>query len=115
MQLMSHEKLDVYQKSTRFLAIASTILDSLPRGNAVLADQLKRAALSIILNIAEATGRTTKLDNKKHFAIARGSALECAAVLDACLILDLTDKGKVEQGKELLVAIVAMLSKLCQR
>lgn len=44
MQLMSHEKLDVYQKSTRFLAIASTILDSLPKGNAILADQLKRAA-----------------------------------------------------------------------
>ena len=56
---MSHERLDVYQKSTQFLALASTILDNLPKGNATLADQLKRAALYIILNIAEATGRTT--------------------------------------------------------
>ena len=115
MQLMSHERLDVYQKSTQFLALASTILDNLPKGNATLADQLKRAALSIILNIAEATGRTTKLDNKKHFAIARGSALECAAVLDACRILELADQKKVNHGKEILVAIVAMLTKLCQR
>ena len=114
MQLMSHERLEVYQKSTRFLAVTSNILDSLPKGNAALADQLKRASLSIILNIAEATGRTTKLDNRRHFAIARGSALECAAVLDACFILDLIEKQQMQNGKELLVAIVAMLSKLCR-
>ena len=115
MRLMSHERLDVYQKSTQFLALTATILESLPKGNAILADQLKRASLSVILNIAEATGRTTKLDNKKHFAIARGSALECAAVLDACKILNLANDAKVTQGKELLVAIISMLSKLCQR
>ncbi len=115
MQLMSHEKLNVYQKSVKFLALGASIIDRLPKGNAALADQLKRASLSIILNIAEATGRTTKLDNKRHFAIARGSALECAAVMDACFILGLIDKTTLVKRKELLIAIVSMLSKLCQR
>jgi four helix bundle protein len=111
---LSHEKLDVYQKSVEFLALSSIVINDLPRGNAALADQLKRASLSIILNIAEATRRTSKLDNKKHFAIARGSALECAAVMDACLILNLTDKEQTRKGKALLVRVVSMLSKLCR-
>ena len=89
MRQLSHERLDVYQKSTRFLALTAAILDNLPKGNATLSDQLKRASLSIILNIAEATGRTSRADNRRHFAIACGSALECAAVLDACRILEL--------------------------
>jgi hypothetical protein len=35
-----------------------------------------------VLNIAEAAGKPTAGDNRKHFAIARGSALECGAALD---------------------------------
>ena len=91
------------------------MLDGIPRGNATLCDQLKRASLSIMLNIAEATGRQSRLDNKRHFGIASGSALECGAVLDACKILKIVNESYVEQGKELLVDIVSMLSVLCRK
>ena len=43
------QKLDVYQRAIEFLAIAMTIIESLPRGCGALADQLRRAALSIPL------------------------------------------------------------------
>ena len=62
----------------------------------------------------KSTGRTSRADNRRHFAIARGSALECGAVLDACRILELADKSALDQGKERLVSIVSMLSKLSQ-
>ena len=114
MRQLSHERLDVYHKSTEFLALAAKILDTLPKGNATLNDQLKRASLSIILNIAEATGRYSRADNRRHFYIARGSAFECAAVLDVCRILKLADPNTITQGKELVVDIVSMLSKLSQ-
>ena len=114
MKLMSHEKLTVYQKSIRFLVISSNITKEMPRGNSSLSDQLKRASLSIILNIAEASGKTTKLDNKKFFAIARGSALECAAVMDACRILKLSNTKNSDDGKKLLFEIVSMLTCLCR-
>jgi len=45
-------KLDVYQVAVRFLPLAATIADSLPPGYAALADQLRRASISIPLNIA---------------------------------------------------------------
>ena len=80
-----------------------------------LADQLKRAALSVPLNIAEASGRTGSLDNAKHFAIARGSALECGAILDACFTLQILENKIFDEAKRLIVAIVSMLSKLCMK
>ena len=112
--MLSHEKLDVYQKSIQFLALTVRILDGLPKGNGTLADQLKRAALSVPLNIAEASGRTGSAENARHFAIARGSALECGAVLDACRILRLTDEQVILDGKKILEPVVCMLSVLCR-
>jgi four helix bundle protein len=64
------------------------------------------------LNIAEASGRTGSADNANRFGIARGSALECGAILDACRVLDIADGTLLEAGKALVTSVVAMLSKL---
>jgi len=110
----THENLDVYGVATRFLALSSEMAKAFPRGNADLADQFKRAALSITLNIAEGAGKPSRRDSSRFFAIARGSALECAAILDACLILKLVPAPKVQCGKELLIRVVSMLTGLCR-
>ena len=112
---LNHEKLDVYQKSIQFLTLSTQAIITFPRGYADLSDQLKRASLSVPLNIAEASGRTGARDNAKHFAIARGSALECGAILDACTAMQIIDGKAYLDGKRLLVAIVSMLSKLCNK
>lgn len=112
MRQLSHEKLAVYQKSIQFLAIASKIIDSIPRGNASITDQLKRASLSIVLNIAEGAGKVSRQDKSKFFTIARGSAMECGAASDACKILKVSSDIQIHEGKELLVDIVSMLSAL---
>jgi four helix bundle protein len=110
--VLSHAKLDVYRCATEFLALAVSILSSLPKGNADLADQLRRASLSVPLNIAEGAGKTTPPDKRKHYAIARGSALECAAILDAAEILKIVDPKIVARGNALLARVVAMLTKM---
>ena len=46
-----------------------------------LKDQLKRASLSVPLNLAEGYGRISKADQKRFFKIALGSARECQALL----------------------------------
>ena len=111
--MLSFQKLDVYQRAVEFLALTSDISIEVPRGNAALLDQLRRAATSILLNIAEAAGRTGKADAARTYAIARGSAMECAAVLDALSLLKLVDALRHQRGTELLERVVAMLTKLC--
>ncbi len=111
MVMLDHERLDVYQCSIEFLAIAFTIVGRLPRGYAALADQLRRAATSIPLNIAEAAGRSGRQERVHFHAIARGSAMECGAILDVVRLLHVAE-ADVRRGKELLVRAVAMLSRM---
>lgn len=111
--MLAHEKLDVYRCSIEFLALVARILDLIPKGNAFLIDQLKRASLSIPLNIAEGAGKLSAADAGRFYAIARGSAMECGAVIDACRVLKLIDEEIAREGKELLFRIVSMLSKMC--
>ena len=76
----------------------------------VLKDQLKRAASSISLNIAEAYGRTEDKDRKRFFSIARGSAMECAAISDLIVTLEPGLNNKVLYSKKKLLSIVKILS-----
>ncbi|MBM4321616.1 MAG: four helix bundle protein, partial [Deltaproteobacteria bacterium] len=42
--------------------------------------QLRRASISTPVNIAEGSGKTKEPDQQRYYAIARGSAMECAAL-----------------------------------
>jgi len=106
--------MDVYRCAIEFLGLSARVLEAMPKGNSGLADQLKRAALSIPLNIAEGSGKTSTPDRRRFCSIARGSAMECSAILDACRVLSLVDDELIDEGKQLLVRIVAMLTKMCR-
>ncbi|HVT44805.1 MAG TPA: four helix bundle protein [Thermoanaerobaculia bacterium] len=100
-----HEKLDVYQLAIEFVARANDIIERLPRGRGYLADQLQRAALSIVLNIAEGAGKFSPADKAAFYTRARGSATESAAVLDVCRTLNLITPVVAGDNKALLERI----------
>jgi four helix bundle protein len=110
--MLHFQKLDVYQRAIEFLTVAKRIRGQLPKGNADLADQLRRASQSIPQNIAEGCGCTARADKAKHYAIARGSAMECAAHFDVMRLDELIESESYERGVDLLERIVAMLTKL---
>ncbi|MEN8132410.1 MAG: four helix bundle protein [Pseudomonadota bacterium] len=112
--MLDHEKLDVYQCAIEFLAVSVKVMKSIPKGHSSLVDQLKRASWSIPLNIAEGCGKTGPADKERFYAIARGSAMECAAALDVCGVLRITDPKLQKEGKVLLTRVVAMLTKMCR-
>lgn len=71
------ESLEFYQDSLKLLKAAYRLAESLPdyeRYN--LSDQLRRAACSVVLNIAEGYGRYHYLDRLRFMYIARGSLAE---------------------------------------
>jgi four helix bundle protein len=110
---MSFRRLDVYQLAVGFLPLASEIAAALPQRHAALAAELRRASLSIPLDTAEGSGKTTGPDQRRCYAMARGSAMECAALGDACVALKLVESAPAHDADDLLVAIVRMLSKMC--
>jgi four helix bundle protein len=113
-QRLSYERLDVYRIAIEYVAFMAPVLEGLPRGNAGLADQLKRASLSVPLNIAEAAGKISAADRSRYYATARGSAMECGAILDVCAALRAVDDERSRAAKALIVRLVAMLTKLCR-
>ena len=70
------QRLDVYRCAIEFLAVAVKLAEQAPRGYGSLSDQLRRATLSVPLNIAEGSGKTAR-DGARFYTIARGAALEC--------------------------------------
>lgn len=112
--VLDHEGLDVYRLSLDFLVFANEVIESLPRGRSHLADQLTRASMSIVLNVAEGAGKHSKPDKRRFYLTARGSATESGALLDVCQRLKLLDEPRHTRGKEMLVRVVAMLIKLAQ-
>ena len=79
--MFDFEKLEVYSKAKQFNSAVSLFLEH-AEVSKNKKDQLERAAFSIMLNIAEGTGRFTKPDKKNFYIIARGSAFECVAIFD---------------------------------
>ena len=111
--MLSHQKLHVYELAVKWLAQSHEVVKCIPKGNAAIVNQLRRAALSVPLNIAEGAGRVGKSDKKRYYSIARGSALECAAILDALEILQLIQSKRLLNSRDCLHEIVSILSKLC--
>ena len=112
--MLSYKKLDVYALSVEFLSLTFRLLAPLPKGHAKLADQFKRASMSVPLNIAEAAGKVSPAEAAHHFAISRGSAMECESILDVLRIARLATESEIDRGDQLLVRIVSMLSKMCR-
>ena len=103
------ERLDVCRVALAAHAQATTILAGEHR---ILRDQLERASLSVILNTAEGAGRRSRTDKRRHYAIARGSAMECAAAVDVVAIRRLADPADVAALRSLFVRAIQMLTKL---
>lgn len=111
---MNFRNLEVYQISIRFVAVAAQLATQIPPGYGDARDQLRRASTSTPVNIAEGSGKTTRADQRRYYAIARGSAMECAAWLDVCRVLGHPDVDGLRQGDEQLGSIIRMLSVLAR-
>jgi four helix bundle protein len=80
-----------------------------------LFEQLDRPSLSALLNTAEGNAKRQGRQRAKFFDDARGSAIECAACLDAFVAKRFVSNDRVLPGKEMLGRIAAMLTRLVER
>ena len=103
-----------------------SLLPGLPIFSSRLHNRLSHTGASSLISLiepacpfcsitAEGNGKRQGLQRAKFFGDARGSALECAACLDASVAKRIAKSDRIHSGKQLLIRIVAMLTRLVER
>ncbi len=113
--MFDFEKLTVYTKAKTYNKEINTILKQIVI-DTTIKNQLKRSSLSIVLNIAEGTGRNTSADKRNFYIISRGSVFECVAILDLLkddeILSEQLFQNFYEKSDELSRMLYAMIQKL---
>ena len=97
---LAHTKMNVFVISRAFTLECYRITKNFPADEKFgMITQIRRAALSVHLNIAEGCSRKSIAERKRYFEIARGSVIEIDTALDIavelkyCTIEDLHSLG----------------------
>ncbi len=78
-----YRKLIAWQRARELVVLLYQITSTFPKTEVYgLASQIRRAAVSVVANIAEGWLRRTIADKKRYFEIAQGSLLELDAEMD---------------------------------
>lgn len=109
------ERLDVFRVALEVVAILDDLVGELPDGRGYIRDQLRRAANSIPLNIAEGAGEFLPAEKARFYRIAKRSATECAGQILVCRRLGVADAPRVEAALNVLQRVIAMLVTLVRR
>ena len=107
-----HTRLKVFHVALEMATQAKMIADRIPRGHRSLADQLHRAASSVVLNIGEGANRTTSGAKRQRYSEARGEAGEVAANAQLLAALDLVPSSDCDPLIHLAGRVAAMLTRL---
>ena len=110
---LAHTKLDIFNVSKAFvLECYKQTKNFPPEERYALTQQIRRAALSVHLNIAEGCSRKSEAERKRFYEIARGSIIEIDAALDIAFALNYTSKEKLMEAGELMIRSFQMISKM---
>lgn len=109
------ERLDVFDVSLDAVAAMDDLAEELPDGRGYIRDQLRRAANSIALNIAEGAGEFAPVEKARFYRIAKRSTTECAGQLLVARRLGLLPATRVDPSLGLLERMLAMLVRLIRR
>jgi four helix bundle protein len=113
-KMFDFEKLEVYKKAKDLNKEILKYLRDNKQIDSYLRDQLKRASISIVINIAEGSGKFSKADKKNFYTISRGSVYECASLLELLLDESYIEKEKHDYFKNNYEIISRMLYKLIE-
>ena len=111
--MFSFEKLEVWQKTREFLKEIYKITTIFPKEEQFgLSQHIRKSAISVLSNIAEATSRFGDDDFRRFIEIGIGSLYETISQLFIALDNSYLDKSNFERLYKDAEVIAKMLSKL---
>jgi len=110
---LNHQKLEVYICSRAFTLACYKLVKDLPAEEKFgMISQIRRAALSIHLNIAEGASRKSEVERRRYYEIARGSIIEIDAALDIANDLNYLNNINMEGMEQKMIRAFKLLTGL---
>ncbi|WP_152269384.1 four helix bundle protein [Agriterribacter humi] len=111
-----HKNLQVYTISRQLMKVCYRITLQLPPEEKFnLVQQIRRAALSVKLNINEGASGRSAAEPKRFWEISCGSVIEIDAAAEAMVDLDYLSKDALNELRSLLNSCFALLTKMVER
>jgi len=108
---LNHQKLEVFKTSQQFVLECYRLSKTLPADEKFgMIRQIRRAALSVHLNIAEGASRKSETERKRYYEIARGSIIKIDAALDIAKALGYLDNFETTDIGERIITCFKLLS-----
>lgn len=93
---LSHKKLPVYLASLALVKECYHVLNDIDSSERFgIERQIKRAVVSVHLNIAEGASKRSKIDRRRYYEIARGSIVEVDSGFDILRSLELIKQSEL--------------------
>ena len=96
---MLHEKLTAYQESIAMAEDVCKEVATWPKGFGYLADQIRRAMASVVLNEAEGNAKRSRLERRRFFETSRASIAEVAACVDLARVFGIMPPARAASYK----------------
>jgi four helix bundle protein len=110
---LNHQKLEIYNFSKLFVKESYKLTQLLPPEERFgMISQIRRAALSVHLNIAEGSSRKSAAERKRYYEISRGSLIEIDAAIDIANELGYFNNYDLNKFGDAMVACFKLLSGL---
>lgn len=110
--MFNFENLRVYQDGLKFVEKIYSFTKKFPNEEMFgLTNQLRRASVSVVLNIAEGSSRTKK-DFRHFLDLSRGSAYECVAIINISKNQNLIDENLFNELYSDCLKLAKMISAL---
>ena len=110
---LKHTTFDIYKLCLQLLIECYVLANRLPKSEIFnLIQQIRRAAVSVRLNIAEGSSRKSPAERKRFYEIARGSLIEIDCAIDICVSLKYLTAEEVQKAGSLIIRCYGMISKM---
>ena len=108
---LNHKNLEAYKVSRQLLQACYRTTALFPQEERyLLVQQIRRAALSVKLNLAEGSSRRSIIERKRFFEISRGSLIEIDAAIESAFDLSYISEADINSLAVLLNRCFALLS-----
>ena len=108
---LNHQKLEIYKLSKQFVIHCYKLTKKFPiEEKYAMSQQIRKAGLSVHLNLAEGFSRKSGAERKRFFEVSRGSIIEIDTALDIASSLGYCSETQLEDCGQLIIKTFKLLS-----